>query len=997
VNRAGWASGNDMAFIIKKDSGSGKRRMWSYNGNAGAAAVLHVQVQWNAGSGSSAPTTTVRQLLKQTVDNIQYKSGTPIVGTMYEAARYYRGEALEFGDQRGGSGTSRREHTRVSHPATYTGGTLNQTGSCTNDNLSHTDCRTENISDSPVYTSPINATCQESFIILLSDGSPSVNNAKPQVMQMIGADVCAGSGSGECGPELAEFLRDNDQIADATLQGTQRVTTHTIGFVDVGSSAWLTSVADSGGGNFYPAANAAALVTAFNTILASIADKDTTFVAPGATVNAFNRLNHRNDIFFSVFKPDEKYRWTGNLKKYQILNGEIADANDLAAVDPITGFFKDTAKSYWSGAADGKDVGAGGAAEKITATARNVYTYTGDYNTIPSGGVSINSGHDVDESNTSILEDANNDGDLDDAGDTNLIGANDPTEGENILKWARGIDVNDENEDGSSTDDRQAIGDPLHSVPEIITYGGTDAAPEMVVFVATNEGYLHAIVGGSALTTITDIPSAALPGHEIFSFVPKELLPNLSKFYRNTPTGDRPNGLDGEITSWVIESNNDADQKIEPLEGDKVYLYVGMRRGGKKYYALDVTDLTTPKLMWVFEDDTSSATDAASELGQSWSKPIKTRIRIDVSGSSTKKDVIIFGGGYDTANDDVGATGSPPTRTADTIGRAIYIVDALTGDLIWSGGINNGTVLHDDYFSDMNHSIPSDLRVIDINGDSIADFFYASDTGGQIWRFDINNGNAPGTGLVTGGVMANLSVDSSGPNNRRLYYEADASLLGSGSGQFIALAVGSGWRSHPLDEVVNDRLYMIRDNAIYGPPLGYGKLSGGSYTPITESDLYDATSNDLGQATGQDLIDARNLFATKAGWYIQLENTGEKALAHATTFQGQTFFTTYEPTASLQTCTAALGIGRLYVVNTADATPENNYYDPTNTTPEDLTKEDRAHTLDKGGIPPAFTILFPDDGSGGSLDPIGLIATEGVDIFSGRMMDHWYWLEREME
>ncbi|VAX11756.1 Type IV fimbrial biogenesis protein PilY1, partial [hydrothermal vent metagenome] len=244
-------------------------------------------------------------------------------------------------------------------------------------------------------------------------------------------------------------------------------------------------------------------------------------------------------------------------------------------------------------------------------------------------------------------------------------------------------------------------------------------------------------------------------------------------------------------------------------------------------------------------------------------------------------------------------------RADDSIGRAIYIVNALTGDLIWSGGINNGTVVHSDYFADMKHSIPSDLRVIDINGDGIADFFYASDTGGQIWRFDINNGHAPGdddlySGLVTGGVMANLSLALSGANNRRLFYEPDASLVGSGSGQFIALAIGSGWRAHPLDEVVEDRLYMIRDSAIYGPPLGYGKLrSGGSYTPITESDLYDATDNDLGQATGEDLTTARNLFATKDGWYIKLENAGEKSLAHATTFQGQTFFTTYEPTASL--------------------------------------------------------------------------------------------------
>ncbi|VAX11759.1 Type IV fimbrial biogenesis protein PilY1 [hydrothermal vent metagenome] len=122
------------------------------------------------------------------------------------------------------------------------------------------------------------------------------------------------------------------------------------------------------------------------------------------------------------------------------------------------------------------------------------------------------------------------------------------------------------------------MGDPLHSVPAIVTYGGTDDEPEMVVFVATNEGYLHAIVGGSELSTITDLPSVTLPGREIFAFVPKDLLPNLVTFYRNKAGADRKYGLDGEITSWVID--NDGDQKIEPSEEDRVYLYVGMRRGG---------------------------------------------------------------------------------------------------------------------------------------------------------------------------------------------------------------------------------------------------------------------------------------------------------------------------------------------------------------------------------------------------------------------------------
>ena len=50
---------------------------------------------------------------------------------------------------------------------------------------------------------------------------------------------------------------------------------------------------------------------------------DTTFVAPAVAVNAFNRTQNLNQMFVSVFAPSPKKHWPGNLKKYQLWNGEI--------------------------------------------------------------------------------------------------------------------------------------------------------------------------------------------------------------------------------------------------------------------------------------------------------------------------------------------------------------------------------------------------------------------------------------------------------------------------------------------------------------------------------------------------------------------------------------------------------------------------------------------------------------------------------------------------
>src|SRR5690606_36220252 len=61
-----------------------------------------------------------------------------------------------------------------------------------------------------------------------------------------------------------------------------------------------------------------------------------------------------------------------------------------------------------------------------------------------------------------------------------------------LLKWARGVDVLDDDDDGSFSDVRRYLGDPLHSKPVVITYGDTLEEPDITIFMTTNEGFLHA-------------------------------------------------------------------------------------------------------------------------------------------------------------------------------------------------------------------------------------------------------------------------------------------------------------------------------------------------------------------------------------------------------------------------------------------------------------------------------------------------------------------------
>ena len=158
--------------------------------------------------------------------------------------------------------------------------------------------------------------------------------------------------------------------------------------------------------------------------------------------------------------------------------------------------------------------------------------------------------------------------------------------------------------------------------------------------------------------------------------------------------------------------------------GDKKYIYVGMRRGGNNYYAVDVTNKTDPKIVFTINGGEGDYL----KMGQSWSRPTITKVKI----GSIVKDVMIIGAGYDESQD------AKVNRSEDSIGNAVYIIDANTGELLWSAS-NAGADLT---VTEMNYSIPARISVIDRDNDGLADHMYVADMGGQIFRFDIYNGKS---------------------------------------------------------------------------------------------------------------------------------------------------------------------------------------------------------------------------------------------------------------
>ena len=289
-----------------------------------------------------------------------------------------------------------------------------------------------------------------------------------------------------------------------------------------------------------------------------------------------------------------------------------------------------------------------------------------------------------------------------------------------------------------------------------------------------------------------------------------------------------------------------------------MYLYFGERRGGRNYYALDVTNRDAPKLLWRIQGGAGDF----DELSETWSRPKRARVQI----GATEKDVLIFGGGFDPDQE------TSTTPGPDSQGRAIYMVDALTGQRLWWAGYDDPALPSTPNltFNTMTNSIAADVRVIDVDRNGLADRMYAADMGGRLWRFDINNGAAVGQPLVSGAMMAEFQkttasdVPSTEAVNRRFFNEPDAALIvPTGKPSFMSVSIGSGNRSHPLNKVTQDRFYMVRDPNPLAKPAAYP-----SQWPLQEDDMYDVTSVIDFSTTQQAALDGGQ------GWMIQLADVG---------------------------------------------------------------------------------------------------------------------------
>ncbi len=226
-------------------------------------------------------------------------------------------------------------------------------------------------------------------------------------------------------------------------------------------------------------------------------------------------------------------------------------------------------------------------------------------------------------------------------------------------------------------------------------------------------------------------------------------------------------------------------------------------RGGKNYYALDVTPTTvltdtsttggiTPTLKWRIEGGT---TTGFAYLGQTWSAPLVSTVRVSDgtgNGTSTTMDVLIFAGGYDIGSqDNAFGTGTP--------GNAIYVVDITDGSLEWWAGPTGSGA--DMVLTDMTYPIPSTVALLDSDHDGYDDRIYVGDTGGQLWRIYL--GYMLGDSTQNGGRLATVSASTPDSERRKFFYRPDVAKVSdsqySSSADYDLVTIISGDRSNPSE------------------------------------------------------------------------------------------------------------------------------------------------------------------------------------------------------
>lgn len=722
---------------------------------------------------------------------------------------------------------------------------------------------------------PIQYSCQQNFAILATDGywngaagyqmdgSTAVGNqdggttARPMfdglnssdsladvAMYYYKTDLRADGATGALGTGI-DVGKNNVPGSGADVQLQQHMTTFTLGLglngtldysenylsggssdfnaITQGTKNWPIPKADdptaiddlwhaavNGRGTYFSAQNPNSLITGLTKALAGVSAR--TGAAASAATSNLEPVAGDNFLFVALYRT---VKWDGDLQ--------------AKTIDPSTGAISTT--PVWGAQAE--------LDKKVSAVAdtRTIYTFDGN----ATNKMKNFSWSELTTAEKAYFKNICTNNLLSQCPDLTSPQRDSVDLGENLVAFLRGRSGNEDqagNTDPLYRDREHVLGDMVGAQPVYIkkptfnylddnylTFKETTQANRLaMVYAAANDGMLHAFEATTGATT---------SGSEKWAYIPPLILPNLYKLADKNYATKHQYYVDGSPSVGDICPN--APTSVCAANEWKTILVGGLNKGGKGYYALDITDPSSPKALWNF----TVADDA--DMGFSFGNPIITKRR---DGTW----VVALTSGYNNTG-------------GDGMGH-LYLLNANTGALLEKISTTAGS-----------SGSPSGLAKIngwvDTTVDNTVKRYYGGDLLGNLWRFDTEDIVLPaGKEAVLLAELGNVSPVGTQPITIRPLL----SEITSGSDNYTIVTVGTGRYLGDTDrsDISQQSVYALKDNLT---DVGLGKVRT---TGVLVQQTLSTNQAGTERTTSTNVVD----WNAKSGWYVDLspqsESPGER-------------------------------------------------------------------------------------------------------------------------
>jgi type IV pilus assembly protein PilY1 len=340
--------------------------------------------------------------------------------------------------------------------------------------------------------------------------------------------------------------------------------------------------------------------------------------------------------------------------------------------------------------------------------------------------------------------------------------------------------------------------------PTYESFKTANTARQKTLFIAANDGMLHAFNGDT--------------GTEMWAYVPRIIMPKLHRLATANWGSTHEFLVDGSPRTLDIYAAG----------AWKTILVAGLNSGGRGYYALDVTNPSNPTVLWEFCNTSTVCTNYDGDLGLTYGNPVIMK------RPSDGKWVVAVTSGVNNVGPGTGQ-------------GYLYVLDALSGALLSKTATGAGDL-----------TTPSGLSKIAgfadaFNTDATVKFIYGGDLLGNVWKFDMQT--VPPTVLNLAQLKDGGGKPQSITTRPELAEIEGFPVVYVGTGRYLGAddLVDGATLSPPLAWAYGNALYAIKDKGV-----AYGNFRTGN---VVQNTIIDNTTT---RTTTNLTVD----WSVKDGWLL---------------------------------------------------------------------------------------------------------------------------------